>query len=265
MSTKEKVLKGKVLRKLKSGQTITLSVGDDKMLKACYDYLQGFAEREQLALQLERKRHELIELGVPVEKSALLPKSRMLTAVAASHAHSAAPATSRRLSDTDKMDLIQCTIEEYQIIEGKLQTHAASDRRISLDDLTAVLLSLGVHNPQRRLVEQMVWEVDELTDSVICLDELLLAYRRNLDDKTGNEPSTFFRLLEFLLFDQAKRGFITEDDCMEILFVRYGASRLETELKFIFGSSRRSSGGDGTITFEGYCAAWLARDGKRLL
>ena len=263
MSGKQKAAKGQVLRKLKSGQTITLSVGDDKMLKACYDYLQGFAEREQLALQLEQKRHELLELGVPVEKSALLPKSRMLTAVT-SRAHSAAAATSR-LSETEKMDLIQCIVEEYQIIEGKLQTHASSDRRISLDDLTAVLLSLGVHNPQRRLVEQMVWEVDELTDSVICLDELLLAYRRNLDDKTGNEPSTFFRLLEFLLFDQAKRGFITEDDCMEILFVRYGASRLETELKFIFGSSRRSSGGDGTITFEGYCAAWLARDGKRLL
>lgn len=106
----------------------------------------------------------------------------------------------------------------------------------------------------------MIWEVDENLDNMIDFDELQLTYYRNINDTTGNEPCLFFRLLEvnstcghihsqsvglcksvnpsfitlyvvyrlccapmqFLIFDGSNKGYIIEDDCMEILYARYG-------------------------------------------
>ena len=255
-----------IRHKLKSGQTITLSPGDERMLRSVYDYLQGFKAREQLAMQLEQKRRELAELGVPVEKSTLgTTKSRQ--ASASVNFSSVPKALPDKIKAVQSEELYvgdaQSAKDEYKILEDKLASHMNSDHRISFGDIEAVLLALRVHNPQKRAIEQMIWEVDELADNVICWDEFQLCYRRNIDDVTGNEPSSFFRLVEFLTFDQTRKGFIIEDDCMEILFVRYGSSKLETELRFIFGNNLRSDGGEGIMTFEGYLAACLSRSGRR--
>jgi hypothetical protein len=59
-----------------------------------------------------------------------------------------------------------------------------------------------------------------------------------MDTSGGCEPCTFFQVLEvwlisllspphsgewqFLIFDENRKGYIIEDDCMEILFARYG-------------------------------------------
>jgi hypothetical protein len=78
---------------------------------------------------------------------------------------------------------------------------------------------------------------------------LPLPWLSSSDDQTdssgGCEPCTFFQVLEvyipspalspltlapslsqFLIFDENKKGYIIEDDCMEILFARYGRSVL---------------------------------------
>jgi len=201
-------------------------------------------------------------LGVNVEKSALLAvnnKSRQASTAAMSFKSTQLPGQEAEIFFED----IQRVKDEYKIIEDKFASHLTNDHKISFLDIEAVLHSYGVHSPQKRMIEQMIWEVDELADGCVCWDELQLAYRRNVDDATGNEPSSFFRLVEFLTFDQGRKRFITEDDCMEILFVRYGSSKLETELKFIFGDALRSNGGDGSITFEGYLRSCLARTGRR--
>jgi hypothetical protein len=111
----------------------------------------------------------------------------------------------------------------------------------------------------------MMWECDEHGDLVIDWDEFLLTYWRNIQkDNTGlTEPNNFFNILEFISFDPAHRGFIMEDDVMEILFSRYGSARLEKELDFIFGNNLRVKGGDGTIDLQGYLAAVLGRTGRR--
>lgn len=47
----------------------------------------------------------------------------------------------------------------------------------------------------------MIWEIDEIGDGVIDWDEFQLTYYRNImDTSNGNEPCTFFHLLEVLIF-----------------------------------------------------------------
>jgi len=231
--------------------------------------MQGFSVRRQLTVQLEHTRQHLSSLGISSEKSAMTTKKIQ---VSLSSKLSVDTLNNTTLSDRHSVgvtegvaqhDIVQRVRDEYKIVQDKLTSHISMDHKISFQDIEAVLLSLGINNPQKRIIDQMIWEADELADEVICWDEFQLVYRRNLDDTTGNEPSSFFRLVEFLSFDQSRKGFIIEDDCMEILFVRYGGNKLESELKFIFGNNLRSSGGDGTMTFEGYLSAWLFRSGRR--
>lgn len=44
----------------------------------------------------------------------------------------------------------------------------------------------------------MIWEIDERLDNVICFDEFILTYCRNIADNTGSEPSSFFHLMEVM-------------------------------------------------------------------
>ena len=46
------------------------------------------------------------------------------------------------------------------------------------------------------VVQQMIWEVDENLDDLIDYDEFQLTYYRNITDVTGNEPCSFFKILE---------------------------------------------------------------------
>ena len=77
-------------------------------------------------------------------------------------------------------------------------------------------------------------------------------------------------LRQFMIFDAANKGYIIEDDCMEILYGRYGGwekasinsiiaasiktylnrGNLEKELKLLFGQKLRAEGGDGTLSLE---------------
>jgi len=71
-------------------------------------------------------------------------------------------------------------------------------------------------SPQHRVLEHMIYEVDEQADGAICWEEFQLTYYRNVNDATGSEPSSFFRIIEFLTFDPGHRGVIMEDDVMEV-------------------------------------------------
>ena len=139
--------------------------------------------------------------------------------------------------------------------------------KITLKDLDAVLKKLGVTMP-RKQQEQMMWEVDEDLDARISWDEFQLTFCRNVDTAGAthaSEPHAFFRVIEFLTFDEQRKGYCLEDDVMEILFSRYGSYRLEKELQFLFGPSLRALGGDGTLYLERYLKVLQDRSGRRAL
>jgi len=149
-------------------------------------------------------------------------------------------------------------------LEEKLKAHINIDHKISYRDLEMILKTLGSSFTKKQ-IEQMIWEVDENIDQMIDFDELQLTYYRNITDTTQTEPCLFFKVLEFLIFDASHKGYIIEDDCMEILYARYGGLYLEREMRLLFGSKLRAEGGDGTLNLEAYISAVLNRIGRRAL
>ena len=62
-------------------------------------------------------------------------------------------------------------------------------------------------------------------DNTVSWEEFQLTFVRNVNEVTaavtsGGEPNSFFRIIEFLTFDEQRKGYVLEDDCMEVLFSR---------------------------------------------
>ena len=47
-------------------------------------------------------------------------------------------------------------------------------------------------------------------------------YIRCQKDKTGKEPTRFYNLIEFMICDKDGGGTMSEDECMEIMYHRFG-------------------------------------------
>lgn len=274
----------KVKRRLACGQTVSMTVQDERMLRDAYDYMQGYSRRSQIEAYILQKRQELSAI------SALLPAGAVPGAATGARATlnpsspvarltiAATPvlAAYRKGTETDmslsaantkespELKEYQRVSDELAVLDETLQELLKTDSHISIADIEQLLLTLGIQS-QRRVLEHMFYEVDEMCDGVICWDELQLTYLRNVADTTGNEPCSFFRILEFITFDPLHKGVIMEDDVMEVLFIRLGGARLEQELKAIYGNNLRAQGGRGTLLLEEYLAACLRKTGRRAL
>ena len=265
-----------VKHKLHTGQTITLTPADAKMLRAAYDHIQGYDARAQLQKSLQSTQEELQQLGLSMgagvqakksgsgSKSVQFDSPKQFTAVMAA-ADEAAGGTGTGFDPEAEAERLRRTREEFRSLEERLAVHVAADNKVSFRDVESIMRDLGIAAPQKRVIDQMIWEVDEMADGVVCWDEFQLAYYRSVNDTTANEPQSFFRLIEFLIFDPQHKGYVIEDDCMEILFARIGGKNLERELRSLFGNKLRALGGDGTLGLEGYLLACLAKTGRRAL
>jgi len=61
-------------------------------------------------------------------------------------------------------------------------------------------------------------------------------FKRCIADETNLEPKSFFYLVQFLMYDKHRRGKITEEDTLELIFVRERSiPKMEAALKTIFG------------------------------
>jgi Ca2+-binding EF-hand superfamily protein len=169
-----------------------------------------------------------------------------------------------RTEDEKKVDEYHQSKDELLVLEEKLKIFVNNDPKICYKDIDTLGKKLGV-KLSKQSIEHMIWEVDEDSDQLISWDEVQLTYCRNMENQTDIEPNSFFRLIEFLTFDEMNKGYIIEDDCMEMLFARYGSGKLENELTLIFGKKLRSQGGDGTLDLAGYLAAAQGRIGRRAL
>jgi len=88
-------------------------------------------------------------------------------------------------------------------------------------ELDQLFLALG-HKAKRGEVEDMIWEVDEDCDGCISWVEFQNLYTRGRDDKTGYEPRGLFNVVEFVMNDKEGAGFITLEEAMQIMYLRYG-------------------------------------------
>ena len=64
--------------------------------------------------------------------------------------------------------------------------------------------------------------------------------------QTGLEPRKLFNVVEFMMHDKDSSGTIDMDECMEILFRRFGKEQLEEKTNEFF---KHDTDGDNAISF----------------
>ena len=69
-------------------------------------------------------------------------------------------------------------------------------------------------------IELMIWEVDTNLNGYISYDEYERMYKRCVVDKKELEPKKLYTLVQFLMYDKEHKGYITEEDTLEVLCVR---------------------------------------------
>jgi|TARA_B100001741_G_scaffold291150_1_gene271127 calmodulin len=120
------------------------------------------------------------------------------------------------------------------------------DSKLDAKELNAVLVKLG-YTAKKQEIEDMIWEVDEDCDKCVSWDEFKLMFERCRTDKTGLEPRKLFNVVEFMMHDKDASGTIDMDECMEILFRRFGKDQLEQRTNDFF---KHDTDGDNTISFQ---------------
>lgn len=231
-------------RKLSTGQIVKFDVHEERMVKSAYDYLAGFAKRQEIESILHAKKAED-------------EKKRLAKQVEGDEVSVSDIGTDDGANEMEKLDI--------PTLQAMMDSFSITDHNITSDDIEALLQHLGTSLSKKK-IKTMIWECDEKGDWVIDWEEFQLTSYRNIHDTTGCEPNAFFRIIEFVTFDSMHKGFIVEDDCMDILYARYGSVRLEQEMHTIFGAVRKKvSGNNGSLTLGGYLKAIAVGKGPRSL
>jgi len=99
-----------------------------------------------------------------------------------------------------------------------------------------VFYSIRLQPPNKKDVEEMLWEVDEDLDQCLNWTEFKLMFTRNILDATGLEPARMYNLTQFLIYDHNENGMVSVDETMNMLYARYGRATMEIKLKELFGT-----------------------------
>ena len=138
---------------------------------------------------------------------------------------------------------------EQKELESLRRVFEALDRnkvgKIGFKELNDQLVKLD-YRAKRVEVEDMIWEVDEDCDHHVSWDEFKLMFHRCRNDRTGLEPRKLFNVVEFMMHDKDSSGTIDMDECMEILFRRFGKEQLEERTNEFF---KHDTDGDNAISF----------------
>jgi Ca2+-binding EF-hand superfamily protein len=128
--------------------------------------------------------------------------------------------------------------------------------RFSKKALRKILKKLtGKYN--KKEVELMVWEVDTNLNGYISFDEYERMYKNCIIDKKEREPKRLYTLVQFLMFDKDHKGYITEEDTLEILCIRNN-NGLDNAINDIFmievkdekGNIRRTKNKKESVNYE---------------
>ena len=85
----------------------------------------------------------------------------------------------------------------------------------------------------KKEIELMIWEVDTNLNGYVSFDEYERMYKRAVIDKKELEPKKLYTLVQFLMYDKEHKGYITEEDTLEVLCVR-NKNGLDEAIKDIF-------------------------------
>ena len=108
-----------------------------------------------------------------------------------------------------------------------------ADVRITIKALRKILRIIDKVPPREEL-ELMLWEVDDDLNKQISRYEVEKMYKRCLWDEEEVEPKRLYRLILFLMYDKEDKNYVTEEDTLELLIIRFGDT-FQTALLDLFG------------------------------
>lgn len=140
------------------------------------------------------------------------------------------------------------TLEKLEEEQSRLQKELGGiesrpEQYIRPQDTGIAMKSLG-NRMSRRDIQDLMWEVDEKVDGVIDWEEFHLMFERNVKDTSGLEPSSFYHMVQFMIYDRDNNGKVSIDETMNMLYGRLGRAKMEVAITKLFG------GDDGTPIVE---------------
>ena len=120
--------------------------------------------------------------------------------------------------------------KEAQELESLRRTfkriNKRADGKICTADLVDELNFLG-HRINEKEAALTIWEVDDDNDGAVDWDEFRAMYYRVRNDDTNCEPRRLFNLIDFLMLDKNHSGSVDLDECLTLLYSRYGKEAVE--------------------------------------
>jgi hypothetical protein len=113
--------------------------------------------------------------------------------------------------------------EDENQISQKNQEEEATEKKgkIGTKAIRKVLRTL-CDQLMKEEMEMMIWEVDENLDGYVSESEFERMYKKCITDEKELQPKKLFYLTQFLMYDKEKKGYIIEEDTLEILYIRHG-------------------------------------------
>mmetsp|Transcript_23240 Transcript_23240/g.52187 ORF Transcript_23240/g.52187 Transcript_23240/m.52187 type:complete len:144 (-) Transcript_23240:22-453(-) len=102
------------------------------------------------------------------------------------------------------------------------------------------------YEPAKGELEDMIWEVDENMSKSLSYQEFSIMYRRVRMDAAGVEPRKLYTLADFMMNDKNGDCKVAMDEAVQLMFMRYGKSFSQDEIKSLFKDTADKS---GTISF----------------
>lgn len=232
-----------------------------KELKRVYNQLCFFADKAHAVERLNEIRETLAEYQRPVTHSTRL-RSFVLSPSKDDEANASSTssrANCRRSScePEDRSSITAALEKEQEELQKSLaEIHSRSVQHIRPQDTAAALKSLG-KKVTKKEVQDIMWEVDEKLDGVIDWEEFHLNFERNIRDKSGLEPASFYHIIQFMIYDRDCNGMVSIDETMNMLYARVGRDQMESTITKLFGGDdgapiKEVGSQGGEINFERY-------------
>eukprot|EP00297_Palpitomonas_bilix_P015346 CAMPEP_0113899354 /NCGR_PEP_ID=MMETSP0780_2-20120614/19973_1 /TAXON_ID=652834 /ORGANISM="Palpitomonas bilix" /LENGTH=202 /DNA_ID=CAMNT_0000891489 /DNA_START=354 /DNA_END=962 /DNA_ORIENTATION=- /assembly_acc=CAM_ASM_000599 len=134
--------------------------------------------------------------------------------------------------------------EETRIRNAFETLDGNDDGFVEAKDLQAILLRFG-YKPKKITsmgnseCEELIWTVDDSMNGALSWDDFKSWYQRCKENEVLQEPEVLFTAVEFLMYDISRDGTVDFEECMELLFRRYGKDKLEEQTNEFFQGAEK--------------------------
>lgn len=190
--------------------TVTITSNELKELKRVFGQLCYFAEKAPKKEKLKEIKIKLNELRRPGN----------------GYSSNEIP------DDSDSVEKLE---QEENRLESELASIESRPEQVIRPQDTGIAMKVLGKRLSKREVHDLMWEVDEKVDGVIDWDEFHLTFERNVKDTSGLEPSSFYHMVQFMIYDRDNNGKVSIDETMNMLYGRLGRAKMELAITKLFG------------------------------